>query len=142
MILCKRTKAKEDVNMNSELRELFDDYEKACYLPTKPYSVQKLPANHIEDENKSVKWNKEFVESNNKRYLETLSEKQRNRSLAMNQAQDQIVNYIRRELKTSVIAAKRVLEYAIQEGHSSGIHEVYCITSELIDIIKFCKEDK
>lgn len=99
--------------MNYDLEELFDDYKKACELPTKPSSIKRLPANHIEDENKSVKWNKEFVESNNKRYLETLSEKQRNRSLAMNQAQDQIVNYIRRELKISVNAAKRVLEYAI-----------------------------
>lgn len=128
--------------MNYDLEELFEDYKKACELPTKPSSIKRLPANHIEDENKSVKWNKEFVEKNNKKYLETISENQINRSLAMNQAQDQIVNYIRRELKISVNAAKRVLEYAIQEGHSSGIHEVYCITSELVDIIKSCKEDK
>lgn len=128
--------------MNYDLEELFEDYKKACELPTKPSSIKRLPANHIEDENKSVKWNKEFVESNNKRYLETLSEKQRNRSLAMNQAQDQIVNYIRRELKISVNAAKKILEYAIQEGQSYSINDVYIITSDLIDIVKACKEDK
>lgn len=88
-----------------------------------------------------MKWNKEFVESNNKKYRETWAESQRNRSLAMNQAQNKIINYIRRELNISAKAADRVLGYAVGEGRSCGIYEVYYIASELIDIIKLCKED-
>lgn len=77
-----------------DIDTLLVEYDKAMQLSTRPVGIQKLPFNYIEDENQSVKWNREFVEENNKKYLEEVANLQRKKSIEMNRIQDEIEKYI------------------------------------------------
>lgn len=123
------------------LNELFAEYKTACEMPTKPDWIKKLPANHIEDENKSVKWNREFVEQNNEDFLKAVADTQRKRSLAMNAAQAKIVKFIQKEAKASEKGAKMILEIAHSEGNQYGINDVKSWVLDLIELVKTCNEE-
>lgn len=126
--------------MDDKLRKLIEEYKYAVNMSTKPEYIKKLPSNHIEDEEKSVKWNKQFVDENNKKYLEAVSEAQRKRSLEMNRIQNDIEKYIQKETKTSKEAAKYIFDFAYSEGRSYGIYEVARYIDNLIKLINKCKE--
>lgn len=122
------------------LNELFAEYKYACGIPTKPDWIKKLPSNHIEDENKSVKWNREFVERNNNDFLKAVADTQRKRSLAMNEAENKIVKYIQKESKTSEKGAKAIFDMAYREGHAFGLNDVKCWICDLVELVKTCNE--
>lgn len=126
--------------MDDKLMELMEEYRNAVNMRTKPEYIRKLTSNHIEDEEKSVKWNKEFVEENNKKYLEAVSEAQRKRSLEINRVQKEIEKYIQKETKTSKEAAKYIFDFAYSQGKSDGIYSVCNWIEELIELINKCKD--
>lgn len=126
--------------MDDKLMELMEEHRNAVNMRTKPEYIRKLTSNHIEDEEKSVKWNKEFVEENNKKYLEAVSEAQRKRSLEINRVQKEIEKYIQKETKTSKEAAKYIFDFAYSQGHSEGISSVCNWIEELIELINKCKD--
>lgn len=110
--------------MDDRLKYLILEYKDVCGISTKPISIKKLPAGHIEDENKSVKWNREFLENNNKKYIEAVANLQRERSLKMNDVQNRIEKYIKDEAGVNSKGAKAIFDFAYSEGHSLGIEEV------------------
>lgn len=126
--------------MNHDLRKLMEEYKDAVNMSTKPEYIKKIPSNHIEDEEKSVKWNREFVEENNKKYLESVSDLQRIRSLEMNRVKKEIEGYIQKKTKTSKEAAKYIFDFAYLEGHSEGISSVCNWIDKLIKLINKCKD--
>ena len=126
--------------MDNKLMELMEEHRNAVNMRTKPEYIRKLTSNHIEDEEKSVNWNKEFVEENNKKYLEAVSEAQRKRSLEINRVQKEIEKYIQKETKTSKEAAKYIFDFAYSQGHSEGISSVCNWIEELIELINKCKD--
>lgn len=130
-----------EFEMKETLKTLMDDYERACNMPTRPATIKKLPTHHIEDENQSVKWNREFVEQNNKNFQKTVSELQRKRNLEMNRVQKEIEKYISKESKTGEKGAKAIFNLAYQEGHSSGLYDVVIWIEQLIELVLDCKED-
>ena len=123
---------------DDKLEELFAEYKYATNLSTAPTDIKKLKANHIEDDNKSVKWNREFVEDNNNKYWKSVSRLQRQRSLQMNKAKSKIVKYIQKKSGTNEECAKAALELATYLGHRVSIDYVALITSHLIDVISLC----
>lgn len=125
--------------MDNELKNLIDEYKIACGMPTKPNYFNKLPANHIEDENQTVKWNREFVEKTNKAYQEAVAEMNRKRNLAMNEVQKKIEKYIMKYAEVSQKGAKRIFEFAYAEGHSDGLYNVGVWIDRLVDLFCDCK---
>lgn len=126
--------------MDNELNDLLCEYKEACLIPTKPVGIKRLPSNYIKDEEKSVKWNREFVEANNKKYLETVSNLQRERSLAMNEVQKKIEKYIMDTADVSKKAAKYIFDFAYSDGHSGGIYEVGNRIDSLVELFLNCKD--
>lgn len=127
--------------MYDELKKLYDEYKEACDMPTTPAGGKKLPANHIEDENKSVKWNREFVKANNDLYLATVSEMRRRRSLAMNKVQAEVEKYIMEYAEVSQKGAQKIFEFSYDRGHSDGIYSVFEWIETLVDLFEDCKEE-
>lgn len=126
--------------MDDKLMELIEEYKDAVNMRTKPEYIRKLPSNHIEDEEKSVKWNKQFVEENNKRYLNAVLEAQIKRNLEIKRVQKDIEKYIQKETKTSEKAANYIFIFAYSQGHSDGIYSIFNWIEELIELINKCKD--
>ena len=126
--------------MDEELKELLEEYKNACNMPTKPTWIKKLPINHIEDENKSVKWNREFADKNNRKYQDAVVDANRKRNLSINDARNEIEKYIMKHAEVSKNAANRIFEFAYAEGCSGGLHEVGVWIDLLIDLICDCRE--
>lgn len=126
--------------MDDKLMELIEEYKDAVNMRTKPEYIRKLPSNHIEDEEKSVKWNKQFVEENNKRYLNAVLEAQIKRNLEIKRVQKDIEKYIQKETKTSEKAANYIFNFAYSQGHSDGIYSIFNWIEELIELINKCKD--
>lgn len=122
------------------LDNLLEFYDDAMHLPTKP-SFKKLDSRHIEDENKSVKWNCEFVEENNKKYFEEVSKLQRERNLKINQAQKDVEKYIQTEAGVSEKGAKAIFQFAYENGHCDGIYSIKDWLFDLMDLVAKCKEN-
>ena len=126
--------------MDDRLKYLISEYKDACSISTKPISIKKLPTGHIEDENKSVKWNREFLENNNKKYIEAVANLQRERSLKMNDVQKRIEKYIKDKTGVNSKGAKAIFDFAYSEGHSFGIEEVGRWIDDLCELFLECKE--
>lgn len=127
--------------MYDELKKLYEEYKEACDMPTAPKYLKKLPASHIEDENQSVKWNREFVETNNRMFQKKVLDMQRSRSLAMNKVQAEVEKYIMEYAEVSQKGAQKIFEFAYAHGHSGGIYEVFGWIEDLVDLFEACKED-
>lgn len=71
----------------------WDDLDRAFDLPCKP-TAKRVSKGYVFDEDKSVRWNAEQVESHNAAIQKEVSEKQKARSLAINKATDGIIGLI------------------------------------------------
>ena len=120
---------------------LFDEYDKAMQLSTRPAGITKLYSDYIKDENQSVKWNREFVEENNKKYLEEVANLQRKKSFEMNRVQNEIHKYIRHRIGVSEKGAKAIFQFAYEEGHCDGIYGIKDWLFDLMDLVGKCKEN-
>lgn len=127
--------------MYNELKILREDYEAACSMPTKPSDMRTLSKYHIEDENKSVKWNREFAQSNNQKYFDRVSEMQREKSKYLNEVEKRIYEYIMKYSGVSQKGARKIFEFAYDIGHSDGIYSVFQWIESLVELFESCKED-
>lgn len=73
--------------------EVINNYEKATDMPTRPKETT-YSADHIFDEEQSVKWNREEVIRRNEQIKNDRDSLQRARYKAIMNAEDEIVNYL------------------------------------------------
>lgn len=83
-------------------------------MSCRPVGLQKVPGNHIFDEDQSVKWNREQVELNNNLIIEKI--------------QYEVGHRLSRK------KAEAIWNRAYEDGHSFGFYEIRCRLSDLIDL--------
>ena len=112
----------------------WDDLDRAFALSCKP-TAKRVPKGYVFDEDKSVRWNAEQVESHNAAIQKEVSEKQKARSLAINQATDSIIALIVDEFygKINSKQAKVIWNIAYDSGHSGGRYEIKAQLQRLMD---------
>lgn len=103
----------------------WDDLDRAFALSCKP-TAKRVPKGYVFDENRSVRWNAEQVESHNAAMQKEVSEKQKSRSLAINQATDAIIALIVDEFHDEINnkQAEVIWNIAYDRGHSGGKYEI------------------
>jgi hypothetical protein len=79
--------------MYDKYSKVIQKYEKASDMPTTP-KVRTYSANHIFDEDKSVKWNSEEVIRRNEQIKNDRAALQTARFNAITEAEDDIVEYL------------------------------------------------
>lgn len=101
------------------------DLEAAYNLTCKSIS-KKVPRGYVFDENKSVRWNAERVEKHNEEVQKEVSELQRARSLAINQATDAIIALIVDAFHDEINnkQAEVIWNIAYDRGHPGGRYEI------------------
>lgn len=112
----------------------WDDLDRAFALSCKP-TAKRVPKGYVFDEDKSVRWNAEQVESHNAAIQKEVYEKQKARSLAINQATDSIIALIVDEFygKINSKQAKVIWNIAYDSGHSGGRYEIKAQLQRLMD---------
>lgn len=113
-------------------------YETVRSMSCVPKSVKKVKPDHIFDEDKSVKWNREQVEINNAVYRAEVARL----FTEKNKARDDVINMIVEKIQSEVGAslskrkAKAIWEFAYEERHSYGFYDVHAYLFKLIDLVK------
>lgn len=122
-------------NEPMEWDEIRREFEAMNAIVCVPKNMEKYPKGYIADEEKSVRWNREFVEQENEKYrieaarLNTLK----------NKARDAVMRHIYERIQfevghnLSLGKAQAIYEMAYERGHAYGFHEVENYLHELID---------
>lgn len=111
------------------------DVKKEDYVTTK-----KLQDNHVEDEDKSVKWNREFVKQNNEQHLAQNKAYRSALSDKRNRFQEELIASFADDEGLSAEEARIIFDYAWEESHSSGYNEVMITASEVAYVVNKIKE--
>lgn len=123
---------------NTIIREFEAMQEMSCV----PVGIKKVRANHIFDEDKSVRWNREQVESNNARYQTEVARLNTEKNKRRDAILEEVFAMIQAEVGHDLTRAKaRALwSYAYERGHANGIYdilahlqELICLARELLD---------
>lgn len=103
----------------------WNDLDRAFSISCKP-TAKRVPKGYVFDEDKSVRWNAEQVESHNVEIQKEVSEKQKARSLAINKATDAIIALIVDEFYGEINSkqAEVIWNIAYDRGHSGGKYEI------------------
>lgn len=113
-------------------------YEAVHSMSCVPKNIKKVKPDHVFDENKSVKWNREQVEINNAAYRAEVARL----NTEKNKARDDVINMIIEKIQSEVGAslskrkAKAIWELAYEERHSYGFYDVREYLFKLIDLAK------
>lgn len=98
--------------------------------------------NWVFDENKTVKWNREKLETENakiKAYNENL---RNNRTTGVEGFRKDLQEVISNELGFNQEQARVIYRHAWEEGHSSGFSEVISYALDTIDLFRMVNEAK
>ena len=114
--------------------EVITNYEKATDMPTRP-KENTYSANHIFDEEQSVRWNREEVLRRNEQIKNDRDSLQRARYKAIMDAEEDIVNYLADSY--SLISREKVREL-FDKIHSKFYRDYFNCTIEYV--IDMCEE--
>lgn len=107
------------------IRAEFEAMERMSCVPA---GIKKVRADHIFDEEKSVRWNREMVEKNNADYQAEVARL----NTEKNKRRDAILEDIYRLIQEDVghdlsrVKAQRLWAYAWEQGHEHGDREAAC----------------
>lgn len=122
--------------------EVMNNYRNGAYdVPesTDP-KLKKLRDTHIEDENKSVKWNKEFVVQNNEAYFQQIQDARKKQDEATSRLHQDLVEAVAYEHHIKEDEASLIYWHSYRENHSSGFHDIISGVDDLVDLIEKVKE--
>lgn len=124
-----------------EWTEIRADYEEACGMSCKPVH-NKVPDNHIFNENMTVKWNREKVAEHNKSYDDKVKELRERRLDALRNVVDEVVNKIACELHITNSRAEILWDYVYDR--SEGCYDLFRKLEEVVDMLHemFCIKEE
>lgn len=114
--------------------DIITEFKTVQFFDCVPKGICKVHADHVFDEDKSVRWNRERVEENNARYQSEVArlntEKNKRRDALMEEAYALIQDEVGHDLSKK--KARLLWNYAYELGHANGYHEVVAHLQELI----------
>lgn len=124
--------------MGKTLDELRIEYQKACEMSCVPANIKKVPLGHIFDEDKSVKWNIEQVEINNRNYYLEVMKLKSKRSDCLNAVLEDIYTAIQEDMSCEISReqAEIIWCYAYDMGHSGGVYDIFSYLSDLMSFVE------
>lgn len=121
-----------------EFRDLIKLYEEYLKIRKQLSGKHFLTEYHIEDENQSVKWNREFIKTYNENLKEERAANKEKEIEAYNNYINAILEAIQNELKCSRESAQSICEYTDRRDYDNQEHRLDEI-EELVWLIKEVK---
>ena len=103
-------------------------------------TLKKLRDTHIQDEDKSVKWNKVFVEEHNAKLKEQERAYKEANGVKYEERYQDSIDALAYEYSLSIEEAKRVYSFLYERHHSYGLHEMFNSADEVVDLITDIKK--
>lgn len=119
--------------------ELIQQLDNAFHLSAKP-AIRKLRDDHIEDPDRSVNWNRQFVIYNNIKYNEEFDRLRTAREAKISKAVDDIVDiYIMDNLDfdTTFAGARAIYNWSYQDGHPNGAYGIFDEIDHNIEFLNY-----
>ena len=129
---------RSDLEIVRDWQAVQTEFEAMEQMSCVPAGIKKVREDHIFDEEKSVRWNREMVEKNNAEYQAEVARL----NTAKNKRRDAILEDIYRLIQEDVghnlsrIKAQRLWAYAWEQGHANGFPDVYY---HLQDMVEFAR---
>nr|DAS40173.1 MAG TPA: hypothetical protein [Caudoviricetes sp.] len=136
-----KKKAGEQPSWDDLTREAFKVKEMSCT----PEGLRRVKASHIEDEEQSVKWNREWVEKNNARYMEEVKRLQAEKNAAWDRWEVKVAEKIQAEVggRLSLKRAVAIRECAFRITKGKNFRDTWECMKLLIELAKvLMKEEK
>lgn len=118
----------------NEIQNKFDRVEQ---MSCKPVGLQKYKTGHIFDENMSVKWNRDKLEEENKKYQDEVARLNTAKNKSLLSAEELVYQKIQEEVGhgLSRSSAKKIYDYAYEDKHAYGFYEVRWEIERLIELV-------
>lgn len=120
-----------------EFGDLIKLYEEYIRIGRQLSGKHFLTEYHIEDENQSVKWNREFVQTHNENLRKERAANKEKEIEAYNNYKNAILELIQNELKCSRKSAESICEYIDRRDYDyeayrlDEIEELVCLINEI-----------
>lgn len=124
--------------MVKDWNEIQRDFDAMLSMRCVPTNVKKVPAGHIFDENKSVKWNRDEVERNNALYQKEVARLNTEKNKRRDAIYEDIYMAIQNEVGFNISREKAMAIWncAYSEGHAFGISCIMTYLYEFMDLAK------
>lgn len=132
-----KSKYKQFAIPNPDWREARIRFERYYGFDCKP-TMKRLKADHIEDEDKSVKWNRQFIEDNHQKYDEAVKDLNRKKNTLRQEAENFVKYMIGYELdwKLSDDDIDRYYNCWYERYHDDGLYSMMSSIESECDFIR------
>lgn len=120
-----------------EWDEIQREFDRANEMSCKPVGLQKYKAGHIFDENMSVKWNRDKLEEENKKYSDEVARLNTEKNKGFCRVDELVYQKIQEEVGhgLSEHAAAVIFNYAYENKHAYGFYAVRQEMERLIELV-------
>lgn len=120
-----------------EWDEIQNEFDRVYGMSCKPSGLQKYKAGHIFDENMSVKWNRDKLEEENKKFEDEVSRLNTAKNKALLAVHELVYQKIQDDVghNLSRTAAEKIFNYAYDDKHAYGFHEVRWELERLVELV-------
>ena len=124
----------ESVKDWQEIQRMYDEMQKMSCKP----SFLRVPGDYVFDENRSVKWNREQVAENHRKYDQEVARLNTQRNKRRDEILEEIYKRIQAEVGSgfSRESAKAVWLYACKEWSSCNIRDILCYLQRLLELLR------
>ena len=99
-------------------------------------TVQRVGKDHVFDEDKSVKWNREEVERVNNQYQQELNDFRRMKANAYSAVERAAADYIMQELSVNFEKAMKIYNFCYGLKYDESFEAVLELVNDIIDVLE------
>jgi len=117
--------------------EIQNEFDRVYGMSCKPSGLQKYKAGHIFDENMSVKWNRDKLEEENKKFEDEVSRLNTAKNKDLLAVHELVYQKIQDDVghNLSRTAAEKIFNYAYDDKHAYGFREVRWELERLVELV-------
>lgn len=117
--------------------EIQNEFDRAYGMSCKPSGLQKYKDGHIFDENMSVKWNRDKLAEENKKFQDEVARLNTLKNKGLLAVHELVYQKIQEDIGHDLprAAAEKIFSYAYESRHAYGFYDVRCELERLVELV-------